>query len=341
MKWFAYLSGEHESFPLSELKAIAEAYGSEMVVESLDDQVVVFRCRRDVVRKMCVRAAYTHFIAELSQVTDYSVGNIVAAVKEVVADLDKVELVCYRVKEHGRGFFRMNELVSKLEEAIRQLGKDVTPGGSKVAVLVSGSGVYIGKVVCCVNRGSFQLRRPRQKPVFHPSSLDPYLSRLFVNLSRAKEGDVVLDPFCGVGGILVEACILGIEAFGIDISRFMVRGAQLNTEYYCGTPSHIVHGDVRAPPLRQDSIDAIATDPPYGRSASTGGEDVRVLYRKLLELVSTALKVGKYAAFAHPAELRDYVNEVMDELGLKLVEDHYMKVHGGLTRRILVVRRVA
>ena len=42
----------------------------------------------------------------------------------------------------------------------------------------------------------------------------------FKTQSYFKQGDIVLDPFCGSGTTLVEANELGINSIGIDISEF-------------------------------------------------------------------------------------------------------------------------
>src|SRR5438132_10142106 len=51
-------------------------------------------------------------------------------------------------------------------------------------------------------------RRPRMRPSFHPSTMVPKLARSLVNLSQAVPGSTFLAPFCGVGGILLEASLL-------------------------------------------------------------------------------------------------------------------------------------
>ncbi|MEM2897607.1 MAG: DNA methyltransferase [Candidatus Bathyarchaeia archaeon] len=54
--------------------------------------------------------------------------------------------------------------------------------------------------------------------------LHPYPARMVPQIARrllrrlAHENDVVLDPFCGSGGVLVEARLAGLNSIGIDIN---------------------------------------------------------------------------------------------------------------------------
>lgn len=49
--------------------------------------------------------------------------------------------------------------------------------------------------------------------------LDTHIDR-FKNKSFFKQGDIILDPFCGSGTTLVQSSELGINALGIDVSAF-------------------------------------------------------------------------------------------------------------------------
>ena len=49
----------------------------------------------------------------------------------------------------------------------------------------------------------------KYRPYFSPISIHPRIARSMINLSNCKVGDTILDPFCGTGGILVEAADVG------------------------------------------------------------------------------------------------------------------------------------
>jgi len=51
-------------------------------------------------------------------------------------------------------------------------------------------------------------RTAPKRPYFKPISLDPRLARAMANIACPEEGKI-LDPFCGTGGILLEAAAIG------------------------------------------------------------------------------------------------------------------------------------
>ncbi len=58
--------------------------------------------------------------------------------------------------------------------------------------------------------------------------LPPKLAQIMLNLSQIKKGEVVYDPFCGTGTVLIEAALLGFTAMGSDIDEKMVAATQKN-----------------------------------------------------------------------------------------------------------------
>lgn len=133
----------------------------------------------------------------------------------------------------------------------------------------------LARLVTDIDRGLFDERRNQERPFSSPVSLDPVLARVLVNLSGAEPGSHLLDPFCGTGGILIEAGLCGIGVRGLDAQERMVEGTRENLEEY-GILSH----DVRQVDIKdiKDEFDrefeALVTDLPYGGASKVKGEPV-------------------------------------------------------------------
>lgn len=63
------------------------------------------------------------------------------------------------------------------------------------------------------------------KGKFHPQMI-----RALLNIIKMKQGETLLDPFVGSGTAILEAQVLGINGFGIDISPLCVLISKVKTE---------------------------------------------------------------------------------------------------------------
>ncbi|MEM2225086.1 MAG: hypothetical protein QXD31_02810 [Candidatus Caldarchaeum sp.] len=180
----------------------------------------------------------------------------------------------------------------------------------------------------------FQPRRAGRKPFRIPSALQPKLARCLVNLAVSSRDSRVLDPFAGSGAILVEAGLMGHEAVGLELKTWISNGMALNIRPFCPSVCHIVQGDAKRPPFTS-AFDAIATDPPYGRSATLGGHALKGLLKKFFEAVSGAARGKARIAMIVPRE--EYENLLEAAVEFKPLQHHDVYVHKSLTRRVVVL----
>lgn len=150
---------------------------------------------------------------------------------------------------------------------------------------VTSNKVFLSRIVTEIPRNLFQKRKNQNRPFSSPVSLDPELARVLVNLSGVKAGGHILDPFCGTGGILIEAGLCGIGVHGRDSSQEMVKGSVENLEEY-GIISHdIQQMEVSEVGEIAENVDAVVTDLPYGKASRKTGEPVK----RFLEIVDSGL----------------------------------------------------
>jgi tRNA (guanine10-N2)-dimethyltransferase len=114
-------------------------------------------------------------------------------------------------------------------------------------------------------------RTAPKRPYFKPISLDPRLARAMANIACPEEGKI-LDPFCGTGGILLEAAAIGSQVFGSDADSRMVEGSRDNLKWAkeiqtMSQSAKIKRGlATQLTSLWQEYMpfDGFAFDPPYG-----------------------------------------------------------------------------
>jgi tRNA (guanine10-N2)-dimethyltransferase len=201
--------------------------------------------------------------------------------------------------------------------------------------LIEGERHYLCRRAGMIDRRAFEARKVQERAFVQPISLHPRFARALLNLSRVPDGGTLLDPFCGTGGILLEAGLIGARAIGGDVREDMVEGTQAALEGFN------VHADLRTMdvgswPEAIGTVDAIATDPPYGRATSMKKEPIGDLYRRTINTAKTLLKPrGRLAIIAPDPGL------AASSDGMAVIETHPLYVHRSLTRHFVVMERRA
>ena len=139
---------------------------------------------------------------------------------------------------------------------------------------------------------------------FQSSSIKPVNAALFVALAKPYmvENARVLDPFCGVGTLLIERQkeLKADTSYGIDISEEALQKASLNTNE-AGQLIHYIHRDFESF-THEYPFDEIFTDLPFAMSASSQDE-IRKIYKDFFAHSKSLLsKTGTIICYARNPE---------------------------------------
>lgn len=145
--------------------------------------------------------------------------------------------------------------------------------------LISMKESYVVRVVW-ENDQAFSTRNPIERPHLHPTSLKPRFARWMINLANPDKE--ILDPFCGSGGILLEACEIGVVGKGGDIRSDMITYARENLESYGYDTFRLEQKDAFD---YDEQVECVVTDLPYGKNSRTQ-ETVDIILEKVLQQFS-------------------------------------------------------
>ena len=342
-KLFFVISGEHPTLPDAELKAALEAESCQFrLIESVPKLLLIeapLSCLEVVSDRSSMCAISGIVILECS--------SDQASVRQAIGEADLSDILkpndsfSVRVVKAGKSQGReSSEAIEAftgkiIEQTVQNVSVDLARPKKPLVAIVYDEKFLLGLETYRRKPGSLASRRPRKRPVFHPSTMPPKLARCMVNLARPKKGDLVLDPFCGVGGLLIEAGLIGCRPLGCDLKLKMIRGSIANLKYFGIEPAGVVLADARVPPF--GTVDRIVTDPPYGTAASTHGSTTREILEQFLSAAYETISQGGYICVGAPRRVE--IDLLGRDAGLDLVERHEVYVHRSLTREIVVFRR--
>lgn len=332
MKSYAFeLSGEHESLPRCEAIALVEIFSDRYREQSYLDQCLIVEAESLDVRALGDRLAMTHRIIEVMAICEADLEDLARSVALLSLPDESYRIRARRIKNASP---RADAVEHEIGRVL--LGKGIradlkSPNIELRAVITSGK-IILGVEVARVDRSSFEARRPHLKPFFHPGVLMPRMARSLVNLTQIRAGERLLDPFAGTCGILVEACLMGIECLGIEAQGRLVKGAICNLE---NMNCALVLGDAKRLALKDASIYGAVLDIPYGRSARILASSKEDLLKESLSELFRVIRPGRRMVIVADGPIDSQISNA----GFRVIQSHLDRVHRSLIRHIFLCQR--
>ncbi|KAK3595537.1 hypothetical protein CHS0354_021642 [Potamilus streckersoni] len=140
---------------------------------------------------------------------------------------------------------------------------------------------------------------------------------IMADLCEIEAGEMVLDPMCGKGSILIEAARTNQSAYflGCDINSDQLKFARTNVDFAGANRNvQIVQADALNLPLPDNFLDCIVMDAPFGVKHKTQLADLSSFYCSLLLETSRLLKNGGRAVVLTSLELKNFIEKYLSDL---------------------------
>ncbi|MDD9953255.1 MAG: THUMP domain-containing protein [Candidatus Woesearchaeota archaeon] len=301
---------QHElELAVAEAKALIHGWGWWNHKEQAEDGTLFFKGKRKIPQELALTRKIIHVLA-------------VCAPGKLQERLKTLEIPV-------QGSFRV-VLTKKVELAVherelasivwqkQQATVDLLNPETIVEIVLTKKKAYIG-LRAQEYKGDFEIRRAHLLPAPHPTGMHPALARAFVHLVCV---DRIHDPFCGAGGLVLEAGLAGKKISGADIEPKMIARAKKNcSAYYLRPELRLADATVWLPKA------AIVTDLPYGKGTKP------VNMKSLLEAFLLRAKTScDRMVLGLPCEMKNFH-------GWKVCAHFSSYIHKHMTRHFYVLER--
>jgi tRNA (guanine10-N2)-dimethyltransferase len=192
------------------------------------------------------------------------------------------------------------------------------------------------KIVFCGIRefesnDNFEDRLPHKRTGLKPISLHPRLARCLVNMLNTNN-DIIIDPFCGISGILLEAVLINHKVKGYDISDEMLSISKhsfdefkINKKLYDFKNKNFFEND--------EKTKYIVTDLPYGKNTTNLADGFYLDFLKHLDLILQNKAVVVFPSSVQVEQIFNMHN--FENIVLKESFEYY--IHKSMTKLICVI----
>lgn len=329
MQLFFELSKEHKILPTHEILGLFLTYNKEIEIldTSKDALVINTSTDNDMIQHIKNRLAYTFSFSDFLFSTTPKKEEIISLINKHPLQQKGSIVVRYRNRSTH---INSQEIIQTIAQKYAEnRAVDLKKADIEIRVLLTDEKIYIGCLHNHIDRTQYEKRKAQHRPYFSPISLHPKLARVLINLAHITSDSKFYDPFCGTGGFLIEAGLIGCDIYGSDLEEKMVQGTKENLNHFHIKEKQLFRSDIGDIQKKLScNVDAVVTDFPYGKSTTTNKEALSKLYERSFKSISTILNPEGHVVFGLP----DLKLEQTFHTYFDIINIYEIPVHRSLTR---------
>ncbi|WP_096440557.1 TRM11 family SAM-dependent methyltransferase [Alteribacter populi] len=164
--------------------------------------------------------------------------------------------------------------------------------------------------------------RHQKKPYAYSTALSSRIARAVANIAVPNpDGIKAVDPCCGIGTVLLEACSMGIDVKGSDINPKVVYGSRKNLAYF-GYEADVALKNIQEV---EEAFDVAIIDMPYNLCSVLSARDQ-------LAMLKSARRFAEKVVIVTIEPIDDAITKA----GLSIVDRSAFRKNGAFTREVLL-----
>ena len=228
----------------------------------LDENLLILNTKKELTDRL----AYTHYIFKLLFKTKLNTKNFIRKINSFNWNKIYKNDFCVRVK--GKAKYTEPKLADLIWKRLRNPKVSLNNAKTNIFFIFTKDNIYATKLISNIKK-DYDARKSHNRDIAQPYSLHPKLARAMVNLTGIQNGEIV-DPFCGTGGILIEAGLMGLKPIGYDINPWMLKASEKNLKQFKIKSYILKQNDATK---LKDKIMYLTADLPYSRNTKMANLD--------------------------------------------------------------------
>jgi len=234
-------------------------------------------------------------------------------------------------KDHELSTIFIGKSIKKALNAHKPFDVETKNPDNLITATCTDTHIYLGRFLHKIDK-SYQERKPHMRILPKPVSLAPRTAKVMSNLLHANEGETIIDPCCGTGGLLIEAGLLGKIVLGVDIDPEMVDISKKNLKHYQVKEYEVICQDIFSYDKKHPFL---ATDLPYFKN--TKGTGSLEIYERFINKFLTMATKRIVLCCKEDNEIDSIIKENIQKSNWKLTDQFIIYIHKSMNRKIYII----